>query len=93
MSSGIVEGIRALTGLAKAAGGAGLFGSEGGTIARFAAAGLGLVADLVEAGLDPVVTIERIRTDVLRRELDGVSRRWERKQDELFGKPPDIYEG
>lgn len=88
----IVDAIRGLTGLTKAAGAAGLFGATGSQIARYVAPGLGLVADLVEAGLDPVVTIERIRTDVLRQELRGLSRRWERKQDQLFGKLPDIYE-
>jgi hypothetical protein len=91
--SSIVEAIRGLTGLAKAAGSAGLFGSEGGTIARYAAAGLGLVADLVEAGLDPVVTIERVRAELLESELMGVDSSWQKKQDELFGKLPDIYEG
>lgn len=92
-SDTVVEVIRGLTGLAKAAGAAGLFGGVGSTIARYVAPGLGLVADLVEAGLDPVVTIDRIRTDVLRRELGDVSRRWERKQDELFGAKTDPYEG
>ena len=85
----IVDALRGLTGLAKFTASSGLLGEVGSKVARYAAPGLGLVADLVKGGFDPVVTIERIRTDVLRRELGDVSRRWEKKQDELFGQPMD----
>jgi hypothetical protein len=53
---------------------------------------LGLVVDLVKAGHDPVVAIERVRAELLRGDVQDIRDRREQKQDELFSKP-DPHEG
>lgn len=55
----------------------------GSTIARGAAAGLGLIADLVRAGADPITEITRIRE--AHPLLNGMKDRWETRIRAKFG--------
>jgi hypothetical protein len=65
-------------------------GAAGVSVGRYAAAALGLAADLLAAGADPVTTIERIRrTEPL---LRDVEKAWEAELEAKLEQKQDPYE-